>query len=65
LIVGRGGGDAYEFSVLDAVAVSSEGADFGVVDEAADHGGVHHVVAEHFAPSRERFVAGDDEAARS
>ena len=38
------------------------GDDFGVVDEAVDHGGGHDVVAEHFAPAAERLVGGDDEA---
>ena len=36
--------------------------DFGVVDEAVDHGGGHDVVAEHFAPAAEGLVGGDDEA---
>lgn len=52
LVVGRDGGDAAEVSVFDAVAVSFEGDDLGVVHEAVDHGGGHDVVAEHFEPSR-------------
>jgi hypothetical protein len=39
LVVGRDGGDAAEVSVFDAVAVSFERDNFGVVDEAVDHGG--------------------------
>lgn len=50
LVVGRDGGDAAEVSVFDAVAVSFECDDFGVVDEAVDHGGCDDVVAEYFAP---------------
>jgi hypothetical protein len=57
--VGRGGGDAAEVSVFEAVAVSFEGDDFGVVDQSVDHGG-GDVVAEDFAPATEGFVAGDD-----
>ena len=38
------------------------GDDFGVVDEAVDHGGGHDVIAEHFAPAAEGFVGGDDQA---
>ena len=38
------------------------GDDFGVVDEAVDHGGGDDVVAEHFAPAAERLVGGDDQA---
>jgi site-specific DNA recombinase len=34
--------------------------DFGVVDEAVDHGGGGHVVAEDLTPGAEGFVAGDD-----
>ena len=34
----------------------------GVVDEPVDHGGGDDVVAEHFAPAAEGFVAGDDQA---
>jgi hypothetical protein len=36
--------------------------DFGVVDEAVDHCRCQDVVAEHFAPATEGFVAGDDQA---
>ncbi|COZ42496.1 Uncharacterised protein [Mycobacterium tuberculosis] len=38
LVVGRDGGDAAEVSVFDAVAVSFECDDFGVVHESVDHG---------------------------
>ena len=33
-----------------------------MVDEAVDHGGGDHVVAEDLAPAAERLVGGDDEA---
>jgi hypothetical protein len=51
LVVGRDGGNAAEVSVFDAVAVSFECDDLGVVDEAVDHGCGDDVIAEHFAPS--------------
>ena len=61
--VGRGGGDAAEVSVFESVAVAFEGDDFGVVDEAVDHGGGDDdVVVEDLAPAAEGFVAGDDQA---
>jgi len=59
--VGRGGGDAAEVSVFESVAVTFEGDDFGVVDEAVDHGCGHYVVAEDFSPAAEGLVAGDDQ----
>ena len=49
-----------EVSVFKPVGVASEGDDFGVADEAVDHGGGDVFVAEDFAPAVERFVAGDD-----
>jgi hypothetical protein len=49
--VGRGGGDAAEVSVFEAVGVSFEGDDLGVVDEPVDHGGGDYFVAEDFAPA--------------
>ena len=52
--------DAAEVSVFEAVAIALEGDDFGVVDEAVDHGGGDHVVAEDLAPAAEGLVAGDD-----
>ena len=61
-VVGRGGGDAPEVSVLESVAVAFEGDDLGVVHEAVDHGGGDHVVAEDLSPSAEDLVGGDDEA---
>ena len=60
--VGRGGGDAAEVSVFEAVALALEGDHFGVVDESVDHGGGDDVVAEDLAPAAEGFVAGDDQA---
>jgi hypothetical protein len=47
----RGRGDAAEVSVFEAVAVSFQGDDFGVVDETVDHGGSYDVVAEDLAPA--------------
>src|ERR1700716_2985199 len=62
-VVGGGGrGDAAEVAVLEAVAVSFEADDLGVVDEAVDHGCGDDVVAEDLAPAAEGLVAGDDEA---
>ena len=60
--VGGGRGDAAEVAVFEPVAVAFEGDDFGVVDEAVDHGGGDDVVAEDLAPAAERLVAGDDQA---
>jgi hypothetical protein len=63
LVVGLGGrGDAAEVAVFESVGVSFEGGDFGVVDEAVDHGCCDDIVAEDFAPAAEGFVAGDDQA---
>src|SRR5271156_807270 len=59
---GGGRGDAAEVAVFEPVAVSFEGDDFGVVDEAVDHGGGDGVIAEDLTPAAERLVAGDDEA---
>jgi hypothetical protein len=56
-----GWGDVAEVAVLEPVAVSLEGDDFGVVDEVVDHGG-GHVVAEDLAPAAEDLVGGDDQA---
>ena len=50
------GGGAAEVAVFEAVAVAFEAEDFGVVDEAVDHGGGGDVVAEDFAPGGERLV---------
>ena len=44
-------GDAAEVSVFEPVAVSFQGDDVGVVDEAVDHGGGDRVVAEDLAPT--------------
>lgn len=49
LVSGCGCWDAAEVSVFEAVAVSFECDDFGVVHEAVDHGG-DDVVAEDVAP---------------
>jgi hypothetical protein len=38
VVVGLGCGNAAEVAVLQAVAVSLQGYDFGVVDQAVDHG---------------------------
>jgi hypothetical protein len=48
-------------SVFESVAVAFEGDDFGVVDEAVDHGGGYDVVAEDLSPATEGFVAGHDQ----
>jgi hypothetical protein len=48
---GGGRGDAAEVSVFKPVAVSFQGDDVGVVDEAVDHGGGDRVVAEDLAPT--------------
>ena len=55
LVVGGGGGDATEVSVLESVGVASEVDDLGVVYEAVDHGG-DDVVAEDLAPAAEGLV---------
>ena len=49
--------DAAEVAVFESVAVAFEGDDFGVVDEAVDHGGGDDVVAEDLAPAAEGLVA--------
>ena len=51
LVLGGGCGDAAEVSVFDAVAVSFECDDFGVVHETVDHGRSDNIVAEDLAPS--------------
>ena len=51
-----------QVAVFEAVAVAFEGDDFGVVDEAVDHGGGDGGVAEDLAPAAERLVGGDDDA---
>jgi hypothetical protein len=61
LVLGRLVGDAAEVSVFESVGVAFEGDDFGVVDEAVDHGGGDDVVAEDFAPAAEGLVGGDDQ----
>ncbi len=50
-----------EVAVFQSVGVAFEGDDFGVVDEAVDHGGGDDIVAEDFTPASERLVAGDDQ----
>src|SRR5580693_6073323 len=57
-----GRGDAAQIAVFEPVAVSFQGDDVGVVDEAVDHGGGDGVVAEDLAPAAEWLVGGDDEA---
>ena len=61
LVVCCGWWDVAEVSVFEAVGVSAEVDDFGVVDEAVDHGGCDDVVAEDFSPAAEGFVAGHDQ----
>jgi hypothetical protein len=39
-----------EVAVFESVAVAADGDDFGVVDEAVDHGGGDGVIAEDSAP---------------
>ena len=51
------GGHPPEVAVFESVAVAFQRDDFGVVDEAVDHGGGDGVVAEGLTPSAERFVA--------
>ena len=51
LVAGGGRGDAAEVSVFEPVAVSFQCDDFGVVDEAVDHGGGDYVVAEGLTPA--------------
>src|SRR5512133_2006745 len=46
---------------LESVGVASEGDDFGVVDEAVDHGFGDDLVAEDFAPAAEWLVGGNDQ----
>jgi hypothetical protein len=46
-----------EIAVFEAVAVSLQADDFGVVDEAVDHGGGHDVVAEYLPPAPTLFWA--------
>jgi hypothetical protein len=62
--VGRGGGDAAEVLVFESVAVAFEGDDFGVVNEAVDHGG-DDVVAEDVAPAAEGLLLVTIRLARS
>jgi hypothetical protein len=45
-------------SRVQSVAVAFEGDDFGVVDEAVDHGCCDDVVAEDFTSPSEGFVTG-------
>jgi hypothetical protein len=61
MTLGGGCGDAAKVAVLEPVAVTFEGDDLGVVDEAVDHGRGDHVIAEHLTPAAERLVAGDDQ----
>lgn len=60
---GCGWWDAAEVAVFEPVTVAFEGDDFGVVDEAVDHGGGDDVVAaEDLSPAAEGFIGGDDQA---
>ena len=56
LFFGCLGGDASQVAVFESVAVSFEVDDLCVVDEAVDHGGGDHVVAEHLAPAPEGLL---------
>ena len=58
-------GAGTEVAVFEPVGIAFEAEDLGVVDEAVDHCGGGHVVAEDLAPRGERLVAGDDQALRS
>jgi hypothetical protein len=51
--------------VFESVAVAFEGDDFGVVNEAVDHGGGDDVVAEDFAPAAEGLLLVTIRLARS
>ena len=62
MVVAVGVGGAAEVAAFQSVAVAFEVDDFGVVDQAVDHGGGDGVVTEDFAPAAEGFVGGDDEA---
>lgn len=53
---------AAEVLAAEAVAVTLEAEDVGVVDEPVDHGCGDGVVAEDLAPGAEGLVAGDDQA---
>jgi len=46
--------------VLEPVAVASDVDGDGVVEHAVEYGGGEDAVAEHFAPTAERLVAGED-----
>lgn len=60
LVLGAFAGEG-QFRVLEPVAVAFERDDFGVVDDAVDHGGGDGVVAEDVAPSGEGQVRGEDD----
>lgn len=55
-----GGHDFLSFA-SEAVGVSFEDDDFGVVDETVDHGGGGDGVPEYLRPGGEALVGGDDE----
>ena len=48
---GSDAGEGVEASVAEPVAGAFEGEDFGVVDDAVDHGGGDGLVSEHAAPA--------------
>jgi hypothetical protein len=61
LVVGWLDRNPAQVAVLESVAVSFERDDLGMVDEAVDHGGGDHVIAEHLAPANWnwlRFLIG-------
>jgi hypothetical protein len=47
--------------MFESVAGAFEGDDFGVVDDAVDHGGGDDLVAEHVSPAGEWQVRGQDQ----
>ena len=50
-----------QFRVFEPVATAFEGEDFGVVDDAVDHGGCDGVVTEDVSPAGEGQVGGQDD----
>lgn len=47
--------------MLEPVAGAFEGDDFGMVDDAVDHGRGYDLVTEHVSPAGERQVRGQDQ----
>lgn len=61
LLLDAGGRQAGHGGVPRPVRGAFEGDDFGVVDDAVDHGGGDGLVAEDLAPAGEGQVAGEDD----